>query len=278
MAPKKRAASAASAKDQEAEEKPAKVPKAVGRGKGKAKAGAVTLQKWMQEQEKKNSDNDTDAQPAQVTDDAPQADKADTHTQAEKADTHTQAEKADEHTSKMLALENEPGAHAKGDTDVPDGEFDDRPYSKQQKLVFDRNFSSLDPGLQAEWQILSKPGFMPGKQKRKNQIVNSVVSRNVSYGGSIQPKPATIERFLSITDGKTKKIEVVGISKTAMQAKLGSYFHQGVDSGDCWEGPDGLWYEKTKTESRAMTKKETNKLGRFAEVTKTKNINIDCKF
>lgn len=127
--------------------------------------------------------------------------------------------------------------------DLPDGELDDRPYSKQQKLVFDRNFAMLDPALQKEWETLSKPGNMPGKQRRKNQIVNSVVPRNVSYGGSVQLKPATIDRVLIVTETKSRKIQNVGISKTAMMAKLGTFFEHGVEFGDCWEGEDDVQFK-----------------------------------
>ena len=79
---------------------------------------------------------------------------------------------------------------------------------------------------------------MQGRQKRKNQIVNSVAPRDVSYGGNIKPKIATIERVLSNTQSKPKTIRDNGINKTAMMANLGAYFELGVRSGDCWEGVD----------------------------------------
>jgi len=134
----------------------------------------------------------------------------------------------------------------------PDGELDPRPYSKMQKKVFDKGFSTLPKEIREEWETLTKPGGPSGKQRRKNELVNMCVPRNANYGGEVEIKKMTYKRSFHLEETKSSEVEEHGMSKTAIKQKYKEYFQEGIDEGDIWQGEDGLWYEKTATKRRKV--------------------------
>ena len=126
--------------------------------------------------------------------------------------------------------------------DAIDGEPNSRPYSKQQKYVFDKFFQDIDPQIQAEWRDLTDPSQkQANKTARNNHIVNMCVPRQVDYkGGALAIKSATMERIVKVTKTSSEELGECGLSKTEMKAKMGVDFEEGLACGDIWE--DGSFY------------------------------------
>ena len=188
--------------------------------------------------------------------------KTDDNTKDSKTDDKTKGSKIDDKSDKIK------GSKIHDKTGKPDGELDERSYSKQQKRVFDNHFKELDKNIQQEWSSLSQPGGPPGKQARKNQIVNMCVPRDVNYAGKIEVKSMTFEKSFKIEDKKSHESEAAGISMTAMKLKYRDLFDEAKDRKDIWEEDDGLWYEKKVVKTRkleAVDKKETSKQNNVAD-------------
>jgi len=144
--------------------------------------------------------------------------------------------------------------------DLPEGKLDNRAYSKMQKRVFDNNFKFLSAEVQTEWLELAKPGGAPGKQKRKNEIVNQEVGRSVNYGGTLKTQDPAYRRTLTVSKKRGLEQQEVGISETAMKLKYGALYDEAVQKGDIWGEENGLWYERSETRTTKRSSNDTQEM------------------
>jgi hypothetical protein len=117
----------------------------------------------------------------------------------------------------------------------------------------------LPEEIQKEWQELCKPSGAPGKQARKNAIVNAAVPRDADYKSGIVVAERTFAKIITAAEEKTREGKEEGIDIFLAKAKYGAYFDDAVASGAIWE-EDGFWYSGSRIRKRTNTYSEEQQL------------------
>jgi len=133
--------------------------------------------------------------------------------------------------------------------------------TKQQKYVFEKSKKDLPPELQEQWTQLLQSNSA-GIQKKRNQFINSLVPKSVSYSDFVTTKAvSSLIRFYSKEDKVSRTAMASGRTRTQMIGDLGVHgrelFKEGLDCKDIWQDPkDGLYYMRTNTVTRFQSQRE----------------------
>jgi hypothetical protein len=144
--------------------------------------------------------------------------------------------------------------------------------TKQQKYVFDKSKKDLPQELQDQWtQLLADNS--PGIQKKRNQFINSLVPKSVTYADFVAPKAVnSLVRFFSKEDKVSRTRMASGRTRTQLIGDLGVHgrelFKEGLDCKDIWQDPkDGLYYMRTSTFTRFQSQSEVEQVQREQSAT-----------
>ena len=92
-------------------------------------------------------------------------------------------------------------ANVNSDQDLADGELDQRPTSRSQKWVFEKNLDHAPEEVQAEYRALKDPSNKQhGKQVRINELVNACVPRQANRKSELVVKTASLKRKVLTSD------------------------------------------------------------------------------